>query len=115
MCVAIQTPKICTILFKFLLILVGDGGSPHPLPNTPIDPFDRSRMLMPLLVRLTDSQVDVADGMVSEVADRIHHGRRISEQVGSGRLTIDQEALLPDLHIKASSQGYSAWRLVLWR
>lgn len=100
MCVAIQTPKICTILFMFLLILVGDGGSPHPLPNTPIDPFDRSRMLMPLLVRLTDSQVDVADGMVSEVADRIHHGRRISEQVGSGRLTIDQKALLPDLHIK---------------
>ena len=41
MCVAIQTPKICTILFKFLLILVGDGGSPHPLPNTPIDPFDQ--------------------------------------------------------------------------
>lgn len=57
---------------------------------------------MPLLVRLTDSQsqVDVADGVVSEVADRIHYGRRISEQVGSGRLTIDQEALLPDLHIK---------------
>jgi hypothetical protein len=57
-------------------------------------------MLMPLLVRLTDSQVDVADGVVSEVLDRIHHGRRISKQVSSGRLTIDQEALLPNLHIK---------------
>ncbi len=51
-------------------------------------------------MRLTDSQVDLTGGVVSEVADGIHHERRISEQVGSGRLTIDQEALLSDLHIK---------------
>jgi len=52
-------------------------------------------MLIPLLVRLSDSQVKVADGVVAEVPDRVDHGRSISEQVGSGRLTVDHEALLP--------------------
>jgi len=50
-------------------------------------------MLMPLLVRLTDSQVQVYDGVLADVADRIHHGLRVWEQVGSGWLTIDQKAL----------------------
>ena len=55
---------------------------------------------MPLLVRLTDSQVEMTDGVVSQVTNRVHHAMRVLEQVGSGRLTIDHEALLPDLHIK---------------
>src|ERR1700681_972257 len=65
----------------------------------PVDAVERSRMLMPLLVRLTDSQVEMTDGVVSQVTNCVHHAMRVLEQVGSGRLTIDHEALLPDLHI----------------
>lgn len=56
-------------------------------------------MLIPLLLRLNDSQIKVADGVVAEVADSIDYGRGVLEQIGSGRLTVDQEALLSDLHI----------------
>ncbi len=71
--------------------VVADGGirrQHYSFASATCD-ADRSRMSMPLLVRLTDSQVDLTGGVVSEVADGIHHERRISEQVGSGRLTID--------------------------
>ena len=43
-------------------------------------------MLMPLLVRLTDSQVEVADGVVSQAPDGVEDGRDIREEVGSGGL-----------------------------
>jgi hypothetical protein len=56
-------------------------------------------MLMPLLVRLTDSEIKAFDGMVPEVSDRIENERGVLEQVSSGRLLVDDEALLPDLHI----------------
>jgi hypothetical protein len=54
---------------------------------------------MPLLVRLINSQIELADGVLSEVPDGIQDSRSVSEQIGSGRLAIGQEALLPDLHI----------------
>ena len=57
-------------------------------------------MLMPLLVRLTDFEVEVSDGMVPQVPDGIDDGRCVLEEVGSARLPIDQEALLPDLHVE---------------
>ena len=59
----------------------------------------RSRMLMPLLVRLTDSEVEAIDGVVPQVSDRIEDGRGVLEEVSSSRLSIDQKALLPDLHV----------------
>ena len=55
---------------------------------------------MPPLVRLTDSEVEVADGVVPQVSDGIEDGRDVLEKVSSGRLLIQQETLLPDLHIE---------------
>ena len=56
-------------------------------------------MLMPLLVRLTDSEVNAIDGVFPQVPDCLEDGRRVLEEVSSGRLLIDQEAFLPDLHV----------------
>jgi len=57
-------------------------------------------MLIPLLVRLTDSEVEVAYGMIAEVSDSVENGGRVREKVSAGRLLIDQEPLLSDLHIE---------------
>jgi len=54
---------------------------------------------MPLLVRLTDSEVEAIDGVVPQVSDCIEDGSGVLEQVSSSRLSIDEQALLPDLHI----------------
>ena len=54
---------------------------------------------MPLLVRLTDSEVQVIDGALSQTSDCIEDGRGVLEEVSSSRLSIDEQALLPDLHI----------------
>jgi len=56
-------------------------------------------MLMPLLVRLTDSEVEAIDGVVPEVSDCIEDDSSVLEEVSSSRLSIDEQALLPDLHI----------------
>jgi hypothetical protein len=56
-------------------------------------------MLMPLLVRLTDSEVEAVNGVVPQVSDCIEDGSGVLEEVSSGRLPIDQKALLPDLHV----------------
>jgi hypothetical protein len=56
-------------------------------------------MSMRLLVRLTDSEVDAIDGMLSQALDCIDDGGGILKEVSSGRLLIDQEAFLPDLHV----------------
>jgi len=52
---------------------------------------------MPPLMRLTDSEVEVADGVVPQVSDGIEDGRDVLEKVSSGRLLIQQETLLSDL------------------
>src|SRR3954468_6891198 len=57
-------------------------------------------MLMPLLVRLTDPQIEMADGGVSQVPDAVKDGSRILEQVRAAGLSIHEEALLPDLDVK---------------
>jgi hypothetical protein len=59
----------------------------------------RSYMSMPLLVRLTDSEVQVIDGALPQTSDCIEDGCGVLEEVGSSRLSIDEQALLPDLHI----------------
>src|ERR1700722_4201456 len=56
-------------------------------------------MFMPLLVRLIDSEVEVIDGAVPQVSDCIEDGSSILEEVSSSRLSIDEQVLLPDLHI----------------
>lgn len=43
-----------------------DGPNPQP-----VDPFQRLPMLMPLLMMLTDSQIQAGDGVLSQVADRL--------------------------------------------
>jgi len=57
-------------------------------------------MLIPLLVRLTDSEVKAGDGMVPQVPYRIYYGRCVFKEIGAARLLIDQEALFPDLHVE---------------
>jgi hypothetical protein len=57
-------------------------------------------MLKPLLVRLTNSQIEMADSMVSQVPDAVDDGSRILEQVRAAGLSIDEEAFLPDLDVK---------------
>ena len=54
---------------------------------------------MPLLVRLTDSEVQVIDGALPQTSDCIEDGCGVLEEVSSSRLSIDEQALLPDLHI----------------
>ena len=56
-------------------------------------------MLMPLLVRLTDSEVEAIDGVVPQVSDCLEDGSGVLEEVSSSRLSIDEKALLPDLHV----------------
>ena len=65
----------------------------------PVNRLERLRMLMPLLVRLTDSEVEAVDGVVPQVSDGINYGRSVLEEVRAARLPIDQEALFPDLHV----------------
>jgi hypothetical protein len=55
---------------------------------------------MPLLVRLTDPQIEMADGVVSQVPDAVDDAGRILEQVRAAGLPIHEEALLPDLDVK---------------
>lgn len=54
---------------------------------------------MPLLVRLTDSEVDAVGSMFSQASDCIENKGIVLEQISSGRLLIDEKALLPDLDI----------------
>lgn len=74
-----------------------DGG--YRAEPCPVRGAVRSPMLMPLLVRLIDSQVEAGDAVIAQVADRIQCRRGIGEQVGPARLAIDQQASFPDLHI----------------
>ena len=60
----------------------------------------RSRMLMPPLVRLTDSEVELTDSVIPQASDGIEDGRGVLEKVSSCRLLIQQETLPPDLHIE---------------
>ena len=55
---------------------------------------------MPLLVRLTDSEIKAVDGVVAEASDAVENGRGILEDVGSAGLPIDQKPLFPNLHIE---------------
>ena len=49
-------------------------------------------MLMPLLVRLTDSEVEMADGVVSKVSHCIEDAGSVLEEVGPAWLPIDHQA-----------------------
>mgnify|MGYP006198079003 CR=1 FL=1 len=55
---------------------------------------------MPLLVRLIDSEIDAGDGVIPEALDRIQCMRGIGKQVSPGRLAVDPQVALADLHIK---------------
>ena len=59
----------------------------------------RLRMLMPLLVRLTDSEIEVTDGVVPQIAHPIEDGLCVPEEISPRWLLVDQEALLSDLHV----------------
>ena len=48
-------------------------------------------MLMPLLVRLTDSEIEVIDLVVSQGLHAIEDGCGVLEEVGSAQLAIHQE------------------------
>lgn len=55
---------------------------------------------MPLLVRLTDSEIEVINGVVSQVADGVDDERGIAEQVGAVGLAIHEKPFLPDLDVE---------------
>ena len=57
-------------------------------------------MLMPLLVKLTDSEIEAFNDVGPQVSDRIENERGVLEEISSGRLLIDEEAPLPDLHVE---------------
>jgi hypothetical protein len=49
---------------------------------------------MPLLVRLTDSEIKAVDGVVAQALDAVENCRGVLEEVGSAGLAIHQEPLL---------------------
>jgi hypothetical protein len=54
---------------------------------------------MPLLVRLTDSEIEATDGVVPQIPDRIEDDLCVPEEISPRWLLVDQETLLPDLHV----------------
>jgi hypothetical protein len=72
-------------------------------------------MLVPLLVRLINSQIEMADGMVSRVLGAVDDRSRIPEQVRAVRLSVHEEAFLPDLDVKPVHRDVKIWRPAPWR
>jgi hypothetical protein len=54
---------------------------------------------MPLLVKRIDSEVEAIDLVIAQLADSRDDGRRVREQVRAGRMRINQQAPVPDLHV----------------
>ena len=55
---------------------------------------------MPLLVRLSDSEIEPFDLVIAQLADGLDHGRRVREQVRAGRMAAYQKTPLPDLYVE---------------
>jgi hypothetical protein len=55
---------------------------------------------MPLVVRLSDSEIETFDLVIAQLADGLNHGWRVREQVCAGRVAIDQKASLSDLYVE---------------
>lgn len=66
----------------------------------PVDPFVRLRMLMPLLVRLTDSEIEAVDLVSSQTLNAVVDIDVVAEEVSPAWLTIYQQSSLPDLHVE---------------
>lgn len=54
---------------------------------------------MPLLVRLTDSEIEMVDRMVPQAANAFADAFGIVEEIGPIGLAVHDEALLSDLHV----------------
>jgi hypothetical protein len=57
-------------------------------------------MRMPPLVKVSDSEIEMIELVIAEFSNSFDHARRVGEQVRAGRVTIDQEAPLPDLNVE---------------
>jgi hypothetical protein len=57
-------------------------------------------MLMPLLVRLTDSEIDAVGRVVTKASNSVEDGMGILEEVCPAGLPIHQESLFPYLNIE---------------
>jgi hypothetical protein len=57
-------------------------------------------MLMPLLIKLTDSDVKSADRVVAKASYPFEHSGRTLKEITPTGLPIDQQAALPDLNIE---------------
>ena len=55
---------------------------------------------MPLLVRLSDSEIETFDLVIAQLADGLDDGWRVREQVCAGRMAIDQKTPLSDLYVE---------------
>jgi hypothetical protein len=67
-------------------------------------------MLVPLFVKLTDSEIYAVGGVVAEASNGVEDSGGVLEEIGSARLLIHQESLLPYLHIEPVHGKCSAWR-----
>jgi hypothetical protein len=77
-------------------MLAGGPGASAP----PVDTIQRLPMLMPLLVGLTDSEIQSIYRVVAQSSNGVEDGRDVLEEVGPAGLAIYQEPLLPNLHIE---------------
>jgi hypothetical protein len=57
-------------------------------------------MLIPLLVRLTDSEIEDADRVLAQASNGVEDGRGVLEEIGAAGPLIHQKSLLPDLYIE---------------
>src|SRR5688500_12389240 len=57
-------------------------------------------MLMPLLVRLTDSEIEMGEIVIAQFANRLDDAGRVREQMRATGLAIDQKPSLSDLDVE---------------
>jgi hypothetical protein len=57
-------------------------------------------MSMPLLVRLSDSEIEMAEMVIAQFANGFDDAGRVREQMRAARLAIDQKASLSDLDVE---------------
>lgn len=63
-------------------------------------------MLIPSIVRLTDSQIQFADHVISQVLHSVQHCWRVGKQIGTGWLRFDEQTLILDLNIKPVDRNF---------
>ena len=66
---------------------------PRQLWIPPVNSVQRSRMLMPLLVRLTDSEIEATDFVGAQALNAVENSVGVVEKVSSARLAGQRQGL----------------------